>query len=58
MYLESSSESNIAYYQKYGFAVRKVISLNRGPKPVTLHVMVREPRSVGEALKVGSPKAL
>lgn len=33
------------YYKKYGFAVRKVISLDRGPKPVRLQIMVREPRS-------------
>ena len=53
MYLESSADINIAYYQKYGFVQRKVISLNRGPKPVELAIMVREPCSVGEASKGG-----
>jgi hypothetical protein len=46
MYLESSAQGNIPYYKKYGFAVRKIISLDRGPKPVNLYIMVREPRSL------------
>jgi hypothetical protein len=53
MYLESSAEANVAYYKKYGFAERKVISLNRGPKPVKLHIMVREPRGGVASLKGG-----
>ena len=53
MYLESSAEINIPYYKKYGFEVRKVISLNRGLKPVKLHIMVREPRSATVTLKGG-----
>jgi hypothetical protein len=44
MYLESSAENNIPYYKKYGFTARKIISLDRDPKPVKLYIMVREPR--------------
>jgi hypothetical protein len=53
MYLESSAEANISYYKKYGFVENRVISLNRGPKPVDLHIMVREPRMVAETSKGG-----
>lgn len=53
MYLESSAEANVSYYKKYGFVENRVISLNRGPKPVNLHIMVREPRTVGEMSKGG-----
>jgi hypothetical protein len=53
MYLESSAEVNVPYYKKYGFAVRKTISLNRGPEPVKLHIMVREPCNAAEIRKGG-----
>jgi len=43
MYLESSSEVNLSYYKKYGFLHKMDITLERGPKPVKLHIMVREP---------------
>lgn len=49
MYLESSSKTNNAYYEKFGFKVVKDISLTRGPEPVKLDIMVREP----QLLKVG-----
>ena len=32
MYLESSKESNIAFYGRYGFAVRRVLQLKNGPQ--------------------------
>lgn len=60
MYLESSAETNMAYYTKYGFVHKMDIQLERGPKPVKLHIMVREPdakaesskRSVGETVTI------
>jgi hypothetical protein len=44
MYLESSSPANNAYYKKFGFEIRKEISLKRGASPVPLYIMVREPQ--------------
>ncbi|KAH6607526.1 hypothetical protein Trco_003839 [Trichoderma cornu-damae] len=43
VYLESSSRENISYYERFGFQYRKEISFNRGPAPVPLFIMVREP---------------
>ncbi|KAK5660297.1 hypothetical protein OQA88_12837 [Cercophora sp. LCS_1] len=43
MYLESSSPANNVYYAKFGFEVKREISLKRGDNPVRLSVMVREP---------------
>ena len=43
MYLESSSRENITYYERFGFQYRKEISFKRGPVPVPLFIMVREP---------------
>lgn len=57
MYLESSTEVNVAYYKKFGFVENRVISLNRASKPVKLHIMVREPRTEGEASKGGKQAA-
>ena len=51
-YLESSAETNIGYYKKHHFSEKKVIALERGPKPVKMHIMVREPQSVAESSKV------
>lgn len=43
VYLESSSLANNAYYEKFGFVVKKDIFLKRGPV-VQLSIMVREPQ--------------
>lgn len=43
IYLESSSPSNTRYYKRFGFEVKREIALTRGPAPVELTVMVREP---------------
>jgi hypothetical protein len=50
-YLESSAESNMPYYKKYGFEQKVDIQLERGPKPIKLHIMVREPQCVAESSK-------
>ncbi len=47
MYLESSSQANNAYYEKFGFEVKRDIFLERGSVPVRLSAMVREPRAPG-----------
>ena len=44
MYLESSNVANNSYYRKFGFEERREIFLARGPVPVQLTIMVREPR--------------
>ncbi len=41
MYLESSKESNVAFYGRFGFEVRKVLHLRNGPDMWT---MWRKPR--------------
>lgn len=43
-YLESSSAANLPIYHKYGFEVKKEITLNRGDEPVELQCMIREPK--------------
>ncbi|KAI9052868.1 hypothetical protein LZ554_003140 [Drepanopeziza brunnea f. sp. 'monogermtubi'] len=43
-YLESSAASNLPYYRRYGFVHHSDIELKRGPEPIKLHIMVREPR--------------
>jgi len=50
-YLESSAHSNMTYYEKYGFEQKIDIQLVRGPKPIKLHIMVREPQPVAESSK-------
>ena len=54
MYLESSSIANNAFYEKFGFKVKKEISFKRGRVPVKLDIMVREPQSrkVADSLPV------
>jgi len=52
-YLESSSAVNLPYYKKYGFQHKMDIQLERGPKPIKLHIMVREPESVASSSKGG-----
>jgi len=49
-YLESSALGNLPYYEKYGFEHTVDIQLERGPKPVKLHIMLREPQTPGEAI--------
>lgn len=44
MYLESSSVANNAFYEKFGFQVKREISFKRGRVPVKLDIMVREPQ--------------
>ncbi|PHH86687.1 hypothetical protein CDD83_9885 [Cordyceps sp. RAO-2017] len=44
MYLESSASDNIGFYAKFGFEIKSHIDLTRGPAPVRLYCMVREPR--------------
>lgn len=51
-YLESSAEANIGYYKKHHFSEKKVIALERGPKSIKMHIMVREPQSVAESSKM------
>jgi hypothetical protein len=55
MYLESSSQANNAYYEKFGFEVKRDVYLERGATPVRLSIMVREPR--GPSCKVGHATA-
>jgi len=51
-YLESSAEVNITYYKRHHFVEKTVIALERGPKPIKMHIMVREPQSVAECSKL------
>ncbi|KJZ79843.1 hypothetical protein HIM_00557 [Hirsutella minnesotensis 3608] len=44
MYLESSSGANNPFYSKFGFSIKTRIELKRGPEPVYLYCMVREPQ--------------
>ncbi|ERS97736.1 hypothetical protein HMPREF1624_05907 [Sporothrix schenckii ATCC 58251] len=46
VYLESSSIANNSYYSRFGFELKRDISLVRGPAPVGLSIMVREPQTV------------
>jgi hypothetical protein len=48
VYLESTTEANNAYYRKFGFEVKRDISLDRGSTPVRLFIMVREPRLISK----------
>jgi hypothetical protein len=41
----------MSYYEKYGFEQKIDIQLARGPTPVKLHIMVREPQVVAESSK-------
>ena len=52
MYLECSAKANISYYKRHHFSEKKVIALQRGPKPVKMYVMVREPQVAAEVSKV------
>jgi hypothetical protein len=55
VYLESSSQANNAYYAKFGFEVKRDVFLERGPAPVRLSIMVREPRVPGRKLVYAVP---
>ncbi|RCI09424.1 hypothetical protein L249_3751 [Ophiocordyceps polyrhachis-furcata BCC 54312] len=44
MYLESTSSDNNGFYAKFGFETKSLIELKRGPVPVRLFCMVREPQ--------------
>ncbi|OIW32074.1 acetyltransferase [Coniochaeta ligniaria NRRL 30616] len=44
VYLESTTEANNRYYRKFGFDVKRDISLTRGLAPVRLSIMVRDPQ--------------
>ncbi|KAM7189694.1 hypothetical protein V8F20_010034 [Naviculisporaceae sp. PSN 640] len=58
MYLESSSPSNNIYYAKFGFVVKKEIYLQRGPQPVRLSIMVRDPEPASfESPALATPTA-
>lgn len=46
VYLESSSDTNIKYYEKFGFHFKKYIHLKRAEKDVSMGIMVREPNAV------------
>ncbi|KAK3294777.1 uncharacterized protein B0H64DRAFT_443818 [Chaetomium fimeti] len=58
MYLESSSQSNNAYYEKFGFEVQRDVFLERGPVPIRLSIMVREPRVPGYEAACARPSSL
>lgn len=45
MYLESSNECNNKFYAKFGFELKKEIVLVRGPVPIRLYCMIREPQN-------------
>jgi len=49
-YLESSAASNGSYYEKFGFQPILDISMTRAPKPVKMHIMVREPKSIADSV--------
>jgi len=44
-YLESSAATNVPYYEKLGFDYIKEVHLQRGEKPISLSIMVREPKT-------------
>ncbi|KAK4039106.1 puromycin N-acetyltransferase [Parachaetomium inaequale] len=58
VYLESSSQANNAYYEKFGFEVQRDVFLERGPVPVRLSIMVREPRVPGCKVAYASPSPM
>lgn len=60
MYLESSNVQNNVFYAKFGFEFKKEIVLTRGPAPVRLYCMVREPQndSASSSLDVTAEKGL
>lgn len=57
MYLESSSVTNNVYYAKFGFVVKKDIFLKRGPAPIQLSIMVREPQPAARFANITTTSA-
>ncbi|OAA47657.1 Acyl-CoA N-acyltransferase [Metarhizium rileyi] len=53
MYLESSNVCNNRFYAKFGFETKKEIVLARGPVPLLLYCMVREPQNDKSSSSVG-----
>ncbi|KAK5998567.1 putative N-acetyltransferase [Cladobotryum mycophilum] len=45
IYLEATTPGNVKYYERFGFVFKREINLKRGPIPIPLYVMVREPQS-------------
>jgi hypothetical protein len=43
--LESTAAVNVPYYEKFGFQYIKEVHLQRDEKPVSLSIMVREPKT-------------
>ncbi|KAI2624192.1 hypothetical protein GGR54DRAFT_654993 [Hypoxylon sp. NC1633] len=53
MYLESSSDKNTAYYQKFGFEIKRDVYLGADSKsPVRLTIMVREPQKLPHSIPI------
>ncbi|KAL8642716.1 MAG: hypothetical protein Q9226_008476 [Calogaya cf. arnoldii] len=50
-YLESSNGANPPLYRKHGFETKKSIHLTRGPQPVAMEIMVRQPVQKGSSQK-------
>ncbi|KAL8850028.1 MAG: hypothetical protein Q9221_005045 [Calogaya cf. arnoldii] len=51
-YLESSNGANPPLYRKHGFETKKTIYLTRGPQPVGMEIMVRQPLQKGSSQKL------
>ena len=43
--MESTAAVNVPYYEKFGFQYIKEVHLQRDEKPVSLSIMVREPKT-------------
>ena len=46
MYLESSTERNNGYYEKFGFEVKHDVVFKGSPEPIKMWIMVREPQQM------------
>lgn len=56
-YLESSAGVNVPYYEKFGFGYIKEVHLQRGEKPISLSIMVREPKTSAGAATESKSKS-
>ncbi|KAI1058819.1 hypothetical protein NW752_006543 [Fusarium irregulare] len=45
-YLESSTERNNGYYEKFGFEVKRDVVFKGSPEPIKMWIMVREPQQM------------